>query len=59
MISLQKPIKIYFFELISHNYLLFSHIIVWFYNIVMILNWNSEENLENFSKISIFRINDS
>ena len=48
-----KPIKNWFFEIISHNYLLFSHNIVWFYNNFMILNWNSEKNswkfLENFS----------
>ena len=41
------------FTIISHNYLLFSHIIVWFYNIFMIFNWNSEKKswkfLENFS----------
>ena len=44
-----------FSEIISHNnYLLFPHIIVWFYNIFMILNWNSEKNLDLFSKISVF-----
>ena len=42
-----------FFEIISHNYLLFSHIVVWFYNIFMILNQNNKNKswkiIENFS----------
>ena len=47
-------LKIDFFKIISHNYLLFWHI-VWFYNIFMTLNWNSEKNLENvFIKIFSF-----
>ena len=44
----------------SHNYLLFSDIIVWFYNIFMILNWNSEKiswkYLENFSFYQNFQL---
>ena len=36
---------------ISHNYLLFLHIIVWFYFIFMISNWNNR--IENL-KISLF-----
>ena len=31
-------LKLIFLKIISHNYLLFSHIIVRFYNIFMILN---------------------
>ena len=55
-----------FFEVISHNYQLFSHIIVWFYNIFMILNWNSEKQILKISwkfqfssKFSVFKIDDS
>ena len=39
-------LKIDFITIISHNYLLFSHIIVWFYNAFMIFNWNSEQILK-------------
>ena len=52
-IFIDFAIKIYFkkfFEIISHNYFLFSHIIVWFYNIFMILNWNSEKQSSKFLK---------
>ena len=51
------------FEIISQNYLLFPHIIVWFYNIFMILDWNSEKNswkfLENFSFYENFQFSGS
>ena len=46
-----KPIKNWFFEIISHNYLLFSHCLIIkllsdVYNIFMILSYqNNEKNL--------------
>ena len=48
------------FSLISlyHNYLLISHIIVWFYNIFMILNWNSKKILKILVYIKIFSFQD-
>ena len=41
--------KNHFFQIISHNHLLFSHILVWFYNIFMILNWTARKNWRLFT----------
>ena len=35
-IAIKKLLQMYLFEIISHSYLIFSHIIVWFYNIFII-----------------------
>ena len=44
----KKILKFIFFKIIPHIYLLFSHTIVWFYNIFKILNWNSEKKSWKF-----------
>ena len=49
-----KNLLQFIFWIISHKYLLYSYIIVWFYNIFMILNWIREKNLQNSLKISVF-----
>ena len=48
-----KPTINRFFKIIPHNYLLFPHIIVLFYNIFDFV-LKQRKNLENFSKISVF-----
>ena len=54
-IWLLKPIKIDFFKIISHNYLLFSHftcqILQYLHDFKL---KQRKKNLENFSKISVF-----